>query len=228
MEKMNLFAENLANSQTTGYKKKTYSVHSFKDMLVDMPDVTNTARYPEKLPVATGSFIDGAAIKQEQGALQQTGNNLNAAIMGEKLYFQVETKKPIGPDGKLDPTFGPANQKSYSITRNGNFMTDQEGWLVNSAGDYMLGTDNNRISLIDNLTPLPAGKTKRVATIPADRLRIDQFGNIFDTNDKATLPDGTLKPVATLKLVQWTNNANAPLPTKWVTPIRWMPLRCSS
>lgn len=214
MEKMNVFAENLANSQTTGYKKKTYSVHSFKDMLVDMPDVTNTNRYAEKLPVATGSYIDGAAVKQQQGAMQQTGNNFNVAIMGEKIYFQTETKIPVGPNGQPDPTFGNPNQKSYSITRNGNFMADQAGWMVNSAGDYMLDVNNNRISLIDQLTPLPPGKTKRVATIPAERLRIDQFGNIFDTNDKAVGADGQPKPFATLKLVQWTNNANQPQPTK--------------
>lgn len=93
MQKMNLFAQNLSNSQTSGYKKKTYSVHSFEDMMVQLPDVQKAKKRNEEMPIATGSYIDGAGVKQAQGRLRQTGNALDLAVKGEGLYFQLEVNK---------------------------------------------------------------------------------------------------------------------------------------
>lgn len=209
MQKMNLFAENLANSQTTGYKKKTYTVHSFQDMLVELPDVTNSERYHDKMPIATGSYIDGAAVKQDQGTLRQTGNNLNLAIMGEKVYFQTETNKPA----QAQPG-QPALPTSYTISRDGNFMTDVNNYLINGAGDYVLDTNNQRIRLTADktLATQPPDPNKRVPSLAADRIRIDQFGRIFDSEDKTKDAQGNPVPRASIKLVQWTANAAQPQP----------------
>lgn len=208
MQKMNLFAQNLSNSQTTGYKKKTYSVHSFEDMMVNLPDVTETQRRQQKLPVATGSYIDNAGVKQAQGRLQMTGSALDVAIMGEKVYFQLETK-PGSPNASGDnamPNVTAAGGKNYTITRNGGFMIDKENYLVNHQGDYVLDVNNNRIRLTADATQANLQPTAQrpVTSLDASRIRIDQFGNIFDT---AAPPGSPAR--AKLKLVEWTENKAA-------------------
>lgn len=208
MQKMNLFAQNLSNSQTTGYKKKTYSVHSFEDLMVNLPDVTETQRRQQKMPVAVGSYIDNAGVKQAQGRLQQTGNALDVAIMGEKVYFQLETK-PGSPNASGDNALpvAQAGNKTYTITRNGGFMIDKDNWLVNHQGDYVLDVNNNRIRLPGDATQAAVQPTAQRPIPPLDvsRIRIDQFGNIFDT----AAGQGA-QPRARLKLVEWTENKNAP------------------
>lgn len=208
MQKMNLFAQNLSNSQTTGYKKKTYSVHSFEDLMVNLPDVTETQRRQQKMPVAVGSYIDNAGVKQAQGRLQQTGSALDVAIMGEKVYFQLETK-PGSPNASGDNAqpVATAGGKTYTITRNGGFMIDKDNYLVNHQGDYVLDVNNNRIRLTANANQanLPPNPQAPVPSLDSSRIRIDQFGNIFDTSAGAGAPAR-----AKLKLVEWTENKNAP------------------
>jgi len=205
MQKMNLFSENLSNSQTTGYKKRTYAIHSFEDMLVELPDETGTRRYKEKLPVATGSYITQAALKHQQGRLQSTGNQLDVSVLGERLYFQLEIKPP---DPKLDPT---PMTKRYTISRSGNFQIDVNNYLVNAEGDFVLDDKNQKIRLtadpaLANQPPVPG---KVAASLDPRFIRIDRFGHIFDEANKVMGPDGKMVPRerAKIKLVEWTHNA---------------------
>ncbi|HSH93757.1 MAG TPA: flagellar hook-basal body complex protein [Roseimicrobium sp.] len=209
MQKMNLFAENLSNSQTMGYKKKTYSIHSFQDMLVELPDETGTRRYSEKLPVATGSYIDGATVKQQQGRLQATGNPLDLAISGENIYLQLEVKKPTLKPGETQTH----PEKTYTVTRDGNLQIDNENYLVNTSGDYVLDFKNNRIRLTADpaLANQPPVKGKVLSSLDGSRLKIDQDGNIFDTLDKRVDAQGKPIPRARIKLVEWTDNKNNPM-----------------
>jgi flagellar hook-basal body protein len=209
MQKMNLFAQNLSNAQTTGYKKKTYSVHSFEDMMVNLPDVTDSQRYDKKMPIATGSYLDTAGIKQQQGRLKQTGNSLDVAVMGEKLYFQM-IQKP-----QLDPKTGQplANQPvTHTISRDGAFMIDKESYLVSHQGDYVLDAQNKRIRLTSDpkVAQLPPDPNRKDMPLDPSRIRIDQYGRIYDTADKTKDAKGELVARAQLKLVQWTENGEVP------------------
>jgi len=187
MQKMNLFAQNVSNSQTAGYKKKIYSIHSFKDMLVNLPGTDKEMR------VATGSYIDDAGVRQDQGRLKQTGNALDVAIMGPGAYFQMEVNR--GPDAPADQA------PRYTITRNGSMRLDQDNYLVNASGDYLLDVNNQRIRLMLNnqVTNQPPDPNQPQRSLSGDLLRVDKYGRIFDTrNDTA--------PLAQIKLVEWTND----------------------
>lgn len=189
MQKMNLFAQNVSNSQTTGYKKKTYAVHSFEDMLVNIPDPQNVKRKQESLPVATGSYIDSAGVRQSQGRLRQTGNVLDVALKGEGIYFQLE----------VNPSALPANaEKTYTTTRDGQFTLNQNNYLVNHNGDYVLDGQNQRIRLMLNNpnTKAPVDPNNQVPSLPSNLLKIDNKGQIFDTRQ----PNN---PLAQIKLVEY-------------------------
>ncbi len=189
MQKMNLFAQNVSNSQTTGYKKKTYAVHSFEDMLVNVPDPNSVKRKQESLPVATGSYIDSAGVRQKQGRLRQTGNVLDLAIKGEGIYFQLEVNNNQRPEGT--PT-------KYTTTRDGHFMIDQNNYLTNNTGDYVLDSNNQRIRLmLDNPnTRAPVDPNRQVPSLTSNLIKIDTKGQIFDTRR----PDA---PLAQIKMVEY-------------------------
>lgn len=194
MQKMNLFAQNVSNSQTTGYKKKIYAVHSFEDMLVNVPDPQNVKRKQESLPVATGSYIDSAGVKQNQGRLRQTGNALDVALKGEGIYFQLEVNPAALP---------PNSEARYTMTRDGQFTLNQDNYLVNHNGDYVLNGQNQRIRLmLDNPnTQAPVDPNNQVPSLPANLLKIDNKGQIFDTRQ----PNN---PLAQIKLVEYTTGPN--------------------
>lgn len=193
MQKMNLFAQNVSNSQTTGYKKKTYAVHSFEDVLVDMSDGHT------KAPLAQGSYIDEAGVKQAQGTLKTTGGALDLAIMGEKAYFQFEVKPPRDAQGNVDLNA----PKRYTISRNGHFLLNDKNELVNINGDYVLDINDKRIVLTDQPLNQGAQRTQSQASMNDAAIEIDRFGRIYDRREKGA---ANARPVrAQIKMVEWTD-----------------------
>ncbi|MBI4558495.1 MAG: flagellar basal-body rod protein FlgG [Candidatus Hydrogenedentes bacterium] len=111
-------AHNLANVNTTGFKK---SKVNFQDLLYETikPAGTETAAgntIPEGIQIGHG--VRPASISKlfSQGNLIQTGNPLDLVIEGDG-FFQVEL-----PDG------------TTAYTRDGNFKIDQNGQVVTVDG----------------------------------------------------------------------------------------------
>ncbi len=114
MYKQEIIANNLANINTTGYKKDGMlfrklldaqlfpNLHDGDDGFV--PDVQNTQ------------------LDFRQGPLLPTHSNFDVAIEGDG-FFVVET--PTGP----------------ALTRNGNFTVDADGQLTTNTGYIVLGED---------------------------------------------------------------------------------------
>lgn len=199
MQKMNVFAQNLSNSSTTGYKKKMYSVHSFKDMMVNLPDVNEAKRKQELVPIATGSYIDQAGVRQKQGRLRQTGNVLDLAVKGEGKYFQLEVNPAVS-----------GAQKTYTTTRDGQFVVNKNNYIVNHNGDFLLDTAGERIRLMkDNPnTKAPVDPNKQETSLPPNVIRIDEMGRIFDTR-QASAKNPNPAPLAQIRLVDY--NAGPPV-----------------
>jgi len=106
---MDIFAQNIANVNTTGYKKQRIS---FKDYLV--PSDIPSQAYGEGRVMVT---LSGISIDFTQGPLIPTGNPLDFAISGSG-FFALEGNK---------------------YTRNGRFMLDAEGNLITPDGLKVLG-----------------------------------------------------------------------------------------
>jgi flagellar basal-body rod protein FlgG len=114
-------ANNLANVNTTGFKKSR--VH-FQDLIYETlkPAGTETADgqiIPEGIQVGHGVRPSSIAKIFTPGSFIQTGNQMDLAIEGEG-FFQIQL-----PDG------------TTAYTRDGNFKIDANGQVVTSDG-YLL------------------------------------------------------------------------------------------
>ena len=110
---------NIANSQTTGFKRIDTQ---FEDLMGD--------DLPSK-QIAGGVLASSVATNNVQGDIQNESTSTFMGINGNG-YFIVQ--KPTSFSGNL-PVFGGVNL----YTRRGDFQTDKNGFLVNGAGYYLLG-----------------------------------------------------------------------------------------
>ena len=143
---------NIANSQTTGFKRVETS---FVDLLPDMP-------YRKELAGSVSAY--SRLTNTIQGDLQSTGISTNMAINGEG-FFIVQERSGYNNNR---PTFGGVDL----YTRRGDFTVDKDGFLVNGAGYYLRGSSIDPVSgelrgggtgiVQISSDPLPARQTTQV------------------------------------------------------------------
>lgn len=114
-------ANNLANVNTTGYKK---SRANFEDLLYQNTNQagaqsTQTTEIPTGINMGSGAHLVSTQKMFDQGSLQSTGGPFDLAVQGQG-FFQV-----LLPDG------------TQTYTRDGSFQVNSQGQLVTSNG-YVL------------------------------------------------------------------------------------------
>jgi len=135
---------NIANSQTTGFKRVDTS---FADMVASSSSKRQTAGGVTALSRQTNTV---------QGDIQTAGVDTFMAIKGDG-YFVVQ--KPAGfPDGQ--PTFVGVDL----YTRRGDFELDKNGYLVNGSGYYL------KALRIDSITGNTIGSVPEVLQFTNDFL----------------------------------------------------------
>lgn len=112
-----IVAENLANLQTPGYRRRILSQSSFDAVMQPLQGPKDGVDSSKLLGVTTGE----TQYDFSQGHIQETKLKLDVALNGEG-FFTVQS-----PDGPL-------------YTRSGAFHFDPEGTLVNVDGLPILGT----------------------------------------------------------------------------------------
>jgi flagellar basal-body rod protein FlgG len=115
---MAVIANNLANTNTTGFKADRAA---FQDLMYQNvqqvgAQSTQNTQYSTGLTLGTGVRIAATEKNYTQGSVLQTGSNLDMSITGLG-FFQITM-----PDGTL------------SYTRDGSFTTDSQGNLVTATG----------------------------------------------------------------------------------------------
>ncbi len=117
---IDVIANNLANVNTTGFKKSRVD---FEDLMYQKLSVTNNFNSPEQqnIPVEVGLGVRSTGVPKihTNGSLQQTQNELDLAIEGDG-FFQV-----VLPDGEI------------GYTRAGNFRKDADGYIATPDGFYL-------------------------------------------------------------------------------------------
>lgn len=170
MDKVSMHAENIANAQTAGFKRREMSSVPFKEIMVKVVNDQGDYNHGDiklggriikslSLPVGTGSGAGFMDIDSMQGSLKPTGNPMDLAISGDG-YFVMERTNPV--TGKSE---------EYT-TKNGKFSMDSQGYVVNPEGHFLLG-QAGRIR-IDN-TPTD-DKIKSLS----ERIVVKDNGKIFD------------------------------------------------
>jgi flagellar basal-body rod protein FlgG len=115
---MTVTSNNIANVNTTGFKK---SRAAFEDLLYQNVRQVGAASsqstiLPSGLSLGTGVRVVATEKAYTQGSLSQTGNALDVGVQGQG-FFQI-----LMPDGTL------------AYTRDGAFQTNAQGQLVTSSG----------------------------------------------------------------------------------------------
>ena len=116
--RMRVISNNLANVNTTGFKRDraAFETLSYQIVTAAWAASTSESKYATGLNLGTGVRVQGTARIETQGSLNTTGNSLDMALDGDG-YFQVTL-----PGGQL------------GYTRAGNFSRSAEGLLVTSEG----------------------------------------------------------------------------------------------
>ena len=161
-KRLDVISNNMANADTTGYKKQNVVSQSFDDELtlrIHDNSITTGINY------RIGNMNLGVKIGEtyydfSQGNLRETGNAYDLALSGDG-FFTIQTTNKQGVT-------------STKYTRDGSFTVNTDGYLVTKDGDYVLDTNGNRIQI-------PGAQTATDVSIAAN-------GNItVDDNLVATL-----------------------------------------
>lgn len=156
LNRVDTIANNLANSNTNGFKQEGLSEGTFNHYLTR---AQQEGFQPTPMNTVTNNIpkIDGKYISSEKGALQLTGNELDFALVEQDTFFKIQT-----------------NNGDIQYTRDGSFK-NLNGMLVDSRGNNVLGADNEPIVIEGEFAPL----------IGVVRIDYENLEKVGDNNYKA-------------------------------------------
>jgi len=165
--KLDVITNNLANINTSGYKRDDVVIADFKRIFKETQDELPIQNHTRAASRFVNSTIDRVPqISQEftdfsTGSIKATNNPLDFAMTREDTFYLLQTK-----DGEI------------RLSKDGNFQLDNEGFLVNKQGYKVLNSNyfndpQNSFIRIDN---------------GAVNISVDKNGNIsVDAQDNARL-----------------------------------------
>ncbi len=156
--RMSVISNNLANVNTTGFKRDRASFEDliYQNIRQSGASSTQDTELPSGLSLGTGVRTVATQKLHTQGNLTQTGNNLDIAIEG-RGFFQI-----LMPDGTIE------------YTRDGSFSLDKDGQIVNSSG-YAL---EPAITVPNNTLSVTIGSDGTVSALVSGNNAPTQIGNI--------------------------------------------------
>ena len=122
---------NIANVNTTGYQAKTLFQSALDEVaLHNYQSGPNADTRRDIGGLSLGTQFAGSTISQDQGAVKQTGQASDFALLSEG-YFVVQNN---------------AGQRLY--TRNGDFTVNQQNQYVTQEGYLVLGANGQAVSAL--------------------------------------------------------------------------------
>ena len=146
--RLEVIANNMANAQTAGFKRSEVFERNLIDARENFYNVQGDC---EQNDPPVGSYIDFS-----NGAFQQTGNPLDIAIENDG-FFVIQDD-----EGK------------ESLTRQGHFTVDSEGYIVSQDGKYLEGTEG-RLAIRNEWFENPMITEDKKAI----NIKINQNGEVF-------------------------------------------------
>lgn len=166
-KKIDTIANNIANVNTTGYKRQEANfadalVQSFEKQAGPLEAGRQTSN---GIRIGAGGTISQIALRTNQGSAVQTGRELDFMISGENGFFRVES-----------------GGNAY-YTKNGSFQLEPDAAgnqlnLVTSGGEAVLGANNQPISFDNDYDTITVNKngtlevTYKTAGKPADAFQL--------------------------------------------------------
>ncbi len=171
INRIDMISNNLANSNTNGFKQEGTTEGSFNYYLQRAKEEGFT---PSKINEVTNTIpkMDSKFINSEQGPIMPTGNNLDFALSQSDTFFKVQDE---------------SGEVVY--TRDGAFKV-LNGFLVDSNGQYILNNDNEPIATEEGAF------VNQISVVKIDFSELEKFKDnnykekedgaaieIFETND---------------------------------------------
>ena len=144
---IDVISNNIANINTNGFKKNRVT---FKDALYVALTNPEEPDSEANLMQGNGVIVNSLSKVFTEGNYIETGSVLDVAICSEVGFFVVRNEN---------------GEECY--TRDGSFkisVEDGNSYLVTNTGEYVLGTDYDRIQIEGDI----------------NQLQIDEFGNLYN------------------------------------------------
>ena len=156
--RMSVVANNMANSNTTGFKKDRAV---FEDLIYQNyrqagASSSASTNIPSGINIGTGVKVVATQKMHTQGNIAHTGNSLDMAISG-RGFFQIQT-----PDGDI------------AYTRDGSFQVNESGQLVTSSG-YLLSPN---ITIPEQAVSVTIGSDGTVEAVTSSAATPTNLGTI--------------------------------------------------
>lgn len=173
--KLDLIGNNLANSQTPGYKSRSADFSSLLfQQINNMKDPANAEGRltPDGVRIGSGARIGSTNINSAVGSIKETGRGLDVALLEKNHLFQVqvtdngvtETRYTRAGAFYLSPVNN--NQDVMLTTSDGNPVLGENGPIVIPAGfDSISISDNGQISVTRGNDTLEAGRLSIVEAV---------------------------------------------------------------
>ncbi len=155
-------ANNLANTNTTGYKESRVNFEDLFYQTVQSPGAYSSeyTQVPTGIQIGLGSKVSSIEKEFTQGDMQQTSNPLDLAIEGQG-FFQIQM----------------ANGET-AYTRDGTLQTNSQGQLVNANGDALVPP----ITIPPDATSISISNDGTVSAAVSGQTNPVQIGTITLTN----------------------------------------------
>lgn len=159
MNRLDVITNNMANSDTTAYKKEGATSQSF-DAVYGIKINDSSVHYiPQNIgKMSLGVKVGETYTDYTDGNLEETGNTYDFALTGSG-FFKISYMDRNGIE-------------SVRYTRDGNFTVNSQGILMTKDGDFVLDSDGGMIVI-------PEGSKLSVnesGIITADGQEIAKFG----------------------------------------------------
>ncbi|MBR0164559.1 MAG: flagellar hook-basal body protein [Lachnospiraceae bacterium] len=140
--RMDITTNNLANVNTTGFKKEGSVSQPFSDVLgIKIKDRSDTFAARPLGTLNLGVKLGETYVDWSQGPFRVTDETFDFALGGNGFFMIEYTNK--APNVRRDE----AGQTTIMYTRDGNFTLREDGTLVTQDGDYVLDMNGNHILL---------------------------------------------------------------------------------
>lgn len=162
INRLDMISNNLANSNTNGFKQEGTTEGSFNYYL---QKASQEGFIPTKINEVTNTIpkMDSKFINSEQGPIMPTGNTLDFALSASDTFFKVQD------------TSG-----EVVYTRDGAFK-NLDGFLVDSNGQFILNNDNEPIVTEDDFI-------NQISVVKIDYKDLEKYkDNNFKAKEDATI-----------------------------------------
>ncbi|MFJ7980314.1 flagellar basal body rod protein FlgG [Lysinibacillus xylanilyticus] len=184
--KLDVIGNNIANVNTVGFKKGRVN---FKDLMsqtqAGASGSTATTGGVNPKQVGLGSQLAAIDTIHGGGSLQSTGRGLDLAVEGDGFFMVANA------NGAPDETTGFIDEDGFNntlFTRNGIFYMDNNGYIVNADGKYLVGVTagDQIVTEKDDTGILPDDAPKASG---------DEGANLFDDAGELTPAEGDVGPI---------------------------------